>query len=129
MKKYLNKFLLLSALLSLIGNVSVSAQDVEPEGKRGPRNEEKFSEMKTDMISNLNQEKLAIDQTIACVNSAQKGDDLEKCREIKRAAMDKMKEAHMAKRKQRLEQELKELNEQQANAANKTGFQRKANQK
>ena len=128
MKKILSKFLLLSVLLSIANSSLLLAREDDQQERRGPRNEEKFSEIKADMLSNLGQEKTAIEQTIACVNSTQKMDDLEKCREIKRSSMDKLREANKAKHKQRLEQELKELNEQQTDSSSKGGFQKRNSQ-
>ncbi len=79
MKKKLNNFLLLSVLATSVVFSTAFAQDaMENAGPSGSRNEEKFSERKAEMLSNLNQEKSTIDQVLNCVNSAKKGDDLEK---------------------------------------------------
>lgn len=119
MKKKLNNFLLFATIATSVVFSGAFAQDNMENARPGLRNEEKFSERKAEMLSNLNQEKSTIDQVLNCVNSAQKGDDLEKCHEIKRASMEKMKEAHITKRKQRLERELKELNDQGQSAQGK----------
>ncbi len=45
------------------------------------------------IINHLQEEKSVIDQEISCINSAKNHEDAKNCREQKRAAMDKLREA------------------------------------
>ncbi len=96
------------------------AEENNKKFNREERREEKFSTHKNRMISNLNEEKAAIEQVIGCVNSAQDHEAMEKCREIKQAAMEKIQERNRASKRENLQNELKKLDEEESNAKNKS---------
>ncbi len=112
------KTTILGLSLTLFASMSAQAQ----EEKSG----EKFAAHKTEMLGHLNKEKSAIDAAISCINSATKKEDAEKCHEQKKASMDSMRqereESHkkrMAEKKERLQKELKEIDEKSAETSNK----------
>ena len=95
-----NKFLILTSLAISLASFSVTAEEGRQE-----RNID-VAEHKAKIIAHLNQQKLAIDQEISCINSANKRDDIKNCHEQRKAAMEKLKaqrEENMAELKQQRE--------------------------
>ena len=108
----------LGILLSLIVSMSAHAQE-EQSG-------EKFSAHKTEMLGQLNKEKSLIDATISCINSAAKKEDMKKCHEQKKSSMDALRldrdaiqQKRTAERKDKLQKELKELDEKSTRTSDK----------
>lgn len=82
------------------------------------KNNDRFAEFKSEMISDLNKEKSILESSISCINAAAKKDDMEKCHEQKRAGMESLRQARDAKqkqrmgeRKERLQKELSEIDQ------------------
>src|SRR5690242_16404258 len=75
---------------------------------------EQFAAHKQQMVANLNDEKSAIDQMLNCVSSAQNQEGMEKCGELRQAAMQKMEERRRANRREQLQNELKKIDEEEA---------------
>lgn len=96
--------------------LSSAAYAQEPD--KSSSQEENFAEHKAQMVKDLNEEKTAIDQVISCVNSTQKKEDMKKCYDIKKANMEKIRERNRAQRKERLQNELKKLDEEGKNSKN-----------
>lgn len=96
------------ALLSLCLSASLAQAQEQ-------KNDNRFAEFKSEMISDLNKEKAILESSISCINAATKKEDMEKCHEQKRAGMDSLKQARDAKQKQRMserkERLQKEMNE------------------
>lgn len=108
----------LGILLSLLVSMSAHAQEEQ--------NGEKFSAHKTEMLGQLNKEKSLIDATISCINSAAKKEDMQKCHEQKKSSMDALRQEReaihqkrTAERKDKLQKELKELDEKSTRTSDK----------
>ena len=91
------------------------AQEDRPDNKA-----ENFAKHKAEIIANLNQEKGTIDAEISCINSANKREDAEACREKRKATMDKMKQDRIAKQKAHLQEKLKKLDEESSQVEQRT---------
>lgn len=109
-----NKFAIIALSMSLFASSAAFAQEEKSENKG-----ENFATHKTEIVANLNQEKAAIDAEISCINSATKREDAEGCREKRRALMDKMKQDRIAKQKARLQEKLKQLDEESSQVGQK----------
>ena len=108
-----NKFAIIALLASLFAASSAMA-----EGEKS--GEDNFAKHKAEIVANLNQEKGAIDGEIGCVNSAQKREDVEKCREQRKLAMDKLKQQRIAAQKARLQEKIKKLDEKSSQVGEKS---------
>ncbi len=95
------KLTLLAVAVSLLSSSLAIAKE-----KGG---EDNFANHKAEVITHLNQKKSAIGDEIACINSAQKKDDIEKCHEQKEEAMKKFKKEQANSRKERLQDQIKKL--------------------
>ena len=107
-----NKIILIGLLLSLTINFSANAQE------NSGGNDNKISEVKSEIVADLNKEKSIIDSAISCINSAAKRDDFKKCHEQKKSSMDALRQdreareqKRIAERKQKLQSELDKLNQ------------------
>ncbi len=98
------KLTILTLALALLSGTSVFAEEAKSK-------EENFAERKTQMAKDLNEEKAGLDKVITCVNSAQKHEDMKKCNEIRHANIQKIRERSIEKRKERLQNEIKQLDE------------------
>jgi hypothetical protein len=113
-----NQLIILSAVTSFFFASLSYAQDsteIDSDSKRT----EKLQEIKTEILASLNEEKAVIEQEISCVKSAQKGEDMRKCRETKRASMDQIREknkqnrdARKQERRQKLQEEIGKIDQE-----------------
>jgi hypothetical protein len=98
-----NKFAIIALSFSLLASWSAFA--AEEQG------EDNFAKHKSEIIADLNKEKVTIDSQIACISSSKEKKDAESCREKRRAAMEQMQKDRIAKQKAHLQEKLKELDE------------------
>lgn len=103
----MKKFLAIVAFLSLTSFVSHAQHDAE-------HKEENFATRKKEVVASLNEQKAAIDQMISCVNSAQDGQAIKKCHEIREVAARNIQKRNIASRKAELQNQMNQLNEREA---------------
>lgn len=106
-----NKF----SVMALTSLLLVASTAIAQEAK----NEDNFAKRKAEVVANLNQEKSITDQGISCVNGAQKREDLEKCRDQKRASMDALKQKMIGDRKANLQNQIQKLDQKSSELSNK----------
>ncbi len=114
----MKKIATLATLVSVISFNSFS-QDATAEKNN-------FAARKSEIIASMNKEKSIIDSAIACINAATKKEDAEKCHEQKKSSMDALRaereaahEKMRAERKEKLQNELKKMDEKSAERAEK----------
>lgn len=117
MKIKLGAIILVTAMLA----ANIAKAEAPADGGGDANKEARFSEMKAGMLKNLNDDKSSIDQVISCVNSAQKHDDMAKCREMRKANMEKAhmrnleeRKSHLEKQQQEIQNKLQKLNSESA---------------
>lgn len=95
--------------LSLISTVAFAEGENVDSGKR----EENFAARKAEIINDLNAEKASIEKSIACVSSAAKVEDMKKCHEERKAAMDKMHQDRLARHRQHMDERKERMKERE----------------
>jgi len=103
-----NKILTITLAISLLSSFSAIAMEGE---------QDNFTARKAQVISNLNQEKAIVDQTISCANSAQKKEDLKSCHEKHKASMDKLKGQREAQKEARKDHKMHHKSNEMENPA------------
>ncbi len=105
----MKKLLAIALLTSLLVSSIAGAEEI--------KNKDNFAKHKAEIIIQLSQEKVAVDNAISCINSANKREDTEKCREQKKSSMDKLKQERIAGQKARLQDQIKRLDEESSKEA------------
>ncbi len=106
-----NKFAIIALSMSLLASSAAFAE--------GEQKGENFAKHKAEVIADLNKEKGIIDQSITCVHSAQKRDDMEKCRNQTQTAMEKLRQEKINQRKNHLQDQIKKLDDKSQKISNK----------
>ena len=94
---------------ALVTGYMAYAQEEPDQGR--PGQEERFAERKSKILEDLTERKAGIENNISCITAAKAKEDMQKCNEERKAHANKMKERKLSERKERLQDELKKLEE------------------
>jgi hypothetical protein len=112
-----NKFAIIALSMSLFASSAAFAVEEKAENKG-----ENFAKHKAEIVADLNKEKGILDQTISCVSATAGKEGVEKCREQKHAAMEKLRQEKINQQKARLQDKIKKLDEKSKNPPHKGGM-------
>lgn len=107
-----NKFAIITLFVSLLASSAAMSKE--------EKNVNNFAENKAKIIANLNQEKSAIETEISCVNSSKEIEAAKKCREQRKATMEKLKQQRLAEKKARLQDQIKKIDEESSKVGTKS---------